>query len=295
MNRKRNVRILEPIRNVSQRQTKVLVALERYGQLDSKHLSLITGLSMDNIAEPLLKLFHSGLVDRPPNNLYRRDRLKDAQVYKRTDLGLDWLERHQIVPHRAILVAAGGSPHHDLAVAQLLACIEAAHLESGLTFYPAGAILSNSPAKTQKLTSPFRFEVGSGHVLPDATFATGYGNDLFCTSFIEVNLSDHGTDKYKKKSAAYHEIISSGQYRTHFDYSLEHKARLLTFDASPTTMATMRSFALKDDPFYFKLIPEYGRFEKAPAPTPAILKDWLRNNGTHWIGGDVSERTRKTG
>jgi hypothetical protein len=271
-NRKRNVRVPEPLREPSERHKKILLALESYNHLDTKHLALITGLSLDNLEEPARKLFHSGLVDRPSNNLYRRDRLNDPIVHKRNDVGTDWLERHELVPPRAIYTGRGGQPPHDLAVSQLMACIKLAHDAAGLRFYTADEILAQAPEETQKLETPFRFETGFGHVIPDAVFATGYGDDEFRISFVEVNLSDHGEKAYKRKAEAYRDLIFAGIYKKQL--GMKQYARVLTFDTSKATTAAMLKHTEKRDKSCFKYIPDYGRFEAAPPPVQNILENW---------------------
>lgn len=271
MYRPRNKRMPTVIREITERQQKVLVALERYDHLDTKHLSLLTGLSLGNIKKPLRDLFDAGLIERPPNNGYRRDRLKDPQVHKRTALGTDWLERHDLIPHRAIYRAAGGQPPHDLAVAQLLVCIELAHREAGLRFITADEILADAPRATKDMKTPFRFETDHGFVIPDAVFSTEY-ESKYQISFVEVNLSDHGEKAYKRKAQAYGDIIFGGIYKKQL--ALEQYARVLTFDTSMTSTNTMMRHTEDRDPSYFKLIPTYGRFEIAPPPVENILDNW---------------------
>lgn len=277
MIRKRNVRIVTPLREVGSRAEKILIALERYDHLDTKHLCLITGLSAKNIEVPLRQLFDAGLVDRPPNNLYRRDRLKDPQVHKRTDVGTDWLERHNLIPYRAVYRAAGGQPPHDLAVSQLLCATELEHREAGLPFFTVDEIIAKAPQETRQMKQPYRFETSNGHLIPDAIFATGYPNDEFLITFVEVNLSDHGEQKYKRKVAAYNELIFRGIYKQQL--GMEQYARVLNFDNSPATMRTIIKLSEDRDPFYFKLIPEYGRFEIAPPPAVAVLDNWRTTKG----------------
>jgi hypothetical protein len=271
MNRKRNVRVPLDLRTVSERQEKVLIALERYDHLDSKHLSLLTGLSRDNLKKPLRDLFDAGLILRPPQRNYKRDTLNDSQVYKRTSAGTDWLERHNLLPPRAAYIGAGGQPPHDLAVSQLLVCIEMAHREAGLPFFTIEEIIAAAPEETRRLKTPHRFETSNGHIIPDAMFSTQYG-DEFLLSFMEVNLSDHGEAKYQKKARAYAELIFRGIYKTQL--GMQQYARILTFDNSNATMKDMLKHTEARDPAFFKLIPSYGRFEAAPPPVENILENW---------------------
>ena len=192
-------------------------------------------------------------------------------MHKRTEAGTDWLERHDLVPHRATYRAAGGQPPHDLAVSQLLACIELAHKAAGLPFFTADEIIARAPDETRRMKQPWRFETSHGHLIPDAMFATEYPDD-FRISFVEVNLSDHGDQKYERKARAYTELIFRGIYKNQL--GMEQYARVLTFDASPSTMQTMLKHTEDRDPAYFKLIPSYGRFEIAPPPVENILDNW---------------------
>ena len=285
MNRPRNTRILTPLRKISGRHEKILIALERYDHLDTKHLALITGLSLKNLEVPARQLFDAGLVDRPAPNLYKRDRRNDPAVHRRTDASTDWLERHDLVPHRAVYRAAGGQPPHDLAVSQLGVCIELAHQAAGLPFFTADEIMAKAPEATRNQKNPFRFETSHGHILPDLLFATEYA-DEFLISFMEVNLSDHGEQEYKRKQLAYDELIFAGIYKNQL--GMKQKARLLTFDNSLSTTKAMLRHTQRRDPFYFKMIPTYGRFEIAPPPVENILENWRDLKG-HTI--DLTEVT----
>jgi len=274
MNAPRTERNLKSLRHISERKRKILIAIERYGSLDSKHLSLISGLNQKNMAEPARELFDAGLVDRPPNNLYRRDRFKDAQVYKSTALGLDWLERNDLVPPRAMWRGAGGQPHHDLTACHVLASIEAAHREAGLEFYTWEQILDKAPEATRNLKNPYRFTTDHGDLVPDAIFTTGYGNDQFRISFLEVDLSDHGEKAYRLKAQQYNQLIFKGIYKKRLGVS-QH-ARVLTVTSNSTRRNIMVEHTQKQDPSLFKVAPQYGSFEIPAPPALTILEDW------HW-------------
>src|ERR1700730_9312292 len=116
-NRKRTVRDkTNTINELGRRHVKILSAIERYGLSDTKHLCLLTGLSDDNIEEPLRQLFDAGLIERLPNRLYNRDENTDAQVYGKHWRGTDWLETNGLMPLRATWITNGGQASHNLKV-----------------------------------------------------------------------------------------------------------------------------------------------------------------------------------
>ena len=137
----------------------------------------------------------------------------------------------------------------------------------------------------RKMKQPYRFETSYGHLIPDAMFATEYADD-FRIHFMEVNLSDHGEQKYERKARAYSELIFSGIYKNQL--GMTQKARVLTFDTSRSTTNAMLKHTERRDPAYFKLIPGYGRFEIAPPPVENILANW-RDVKDHII--DLTEVT----
>src|SRR5260370_13291060 len=115
MNRPRTKRDPDnSVRAPGSRHRKILIAIERYELLDTKHLSIITRLSSKNIELPFRQLFDAGLILKEPNNKYNRDRLKDPQVYKRADIAPDWLDRHSLIPYRPTCNTAGGQAPHNL-------------------------------------------------------------------------------------------------------------------------------------------------------------------------------------
>src|SRR5258708_1566981 len=141
-NRKRTIRDkTNTITELGRRHVKILSAIERYGLSDTKHLCLLTGLSADNIEEPIRQLFDAGLIDRFSNRLYNRDTNTDAQVYGKNAKATDWLETNNLVPHRASWITQGGQASHNLKVCLALASLEAALTREGLRFIPWEEIL----------------------------------------------------------------------------------------------------------------------------------------------------------
>jgi hypothetical protein len=261
------------IRAVGSRHRKILIAIERYGLLDTKHLCLIAGLSKKNIELPLRQLFDAGLLLKEPNNKYNRDRLKDPQVYKTSPLGTDWLDRHNSLPYRAIWITAGGSPPHNLKVCLALACIEAAVTKAGLMFIPWEQDLADAPEETRKSKSPFRFHTSNGDLVPDAIFSVATRDDYRRIFFLEVDLSDHGVADYKLKADAYRELIFRGVYKRQLGMN-NQLATVLTITSSPMRHRMLLEVSDKKDPSFVKTIPEYGSFEIAPSPALSILEDW---------------------
>jgi len=262
------------VRAPGTRHRKILIAIERYGLLDTKHLCLISGLNPKNIELPLRQLFDAGLIEKLPNNQFNRDRLKDPQVYKKADLGTDWLERHELLPYRVTWIAAGGQATHNLKVCLALASIEIAITQAGLRFIPWEELLASASDATRRMKSPYRFATSNGDVVPDAIFSVANADDFHRMFFLEVDLSDHGEKAYKAKADAYRELIFRGIYKRQLD--VEQYASVLTITTSPTRHKMLAALTDKKDPAYIKTMPEYGSFEIAPSPALSILEDW------HW-------------
>ena len=273
MNRPRTKRDPDnSVRAPGSRHRKILIAIERYELLDTKHLSTITGLSSKNIELPLRQLFDAGLILKEPNNKYNRDRLKDPQVYKRSDSGTDWLDRHNLIPYRATWITAGGQATHNLKVSLALASIEAAATTANLRFIPWEELLAGANEQTRKMKSPYRFHTSNGDLVPDAIFSIANAEDYHRLFFLEVDLSDHGEKVYKLKADAYRELIFRGIYKRQLD--VEQHATVLTITTSPSRTKMLKDLNNKHDPSFIKTMPEYGSFEVAPSPALSILEDW---------------------
>lgn len=274
-NRKRTVRDkTNTITELGSRHAKILSAIERYGLSDTKHLCLLTGLSEDNIEEPIRQLFDAGLIDRLSNRLYNRDRNTDAQVYGKNDKATDWLETNNLIPHRATWITQGGQASHNLKVCLALANLEAAFANEGLRFIPWEEIVWDAPEHTKKMKRPWRLTTDDyGHVEPDAIFSVATAEDYRRLIFLEINLSDHGAKAYHTKAAAYHDIIFKGIYKKQF--AMEQWASVLTISTNPRQQEIMAEATQRKDPSYFKLMPQYGTFARAPSPAPTILQDWF--------------------
>jgi hypothetical protein len=85
-------------------------------------------------------------------------------------------------------------------------------------------------------------------------------------------LSDHGASEYARINKAYSDIIFGGVYKTQL--GMTQNARVLTFDADEYTTKVMLKHTENRDPFYYKLIPEYGEYQRAPLPLDDILDNW---------------------
>lgn len=253
------------------RHLKLLVAIESYGLSDTKHLSLLTGLSLKNIERPLRELYTSGLIRKVPNNLYNRDKLNAPQVYGKAHTGFELLERRGLVPLRAMWTMAGGQASHNLKVCLALASIEVAATKAGLRFIPWEEILQDAPEETKNLDHPFRIKTETFDLVPDAMFSLADKEDYRVFVPFELDLSDHGKKAYEVKAEHYRELKSRGIYKRQFD--MEQPMAVATITTNRSRLEAMAQFAIKD-PFYFKVMPQYGDFERAPAPALDILDGW---------------------
>ncbi|KRQ09143.1 replication-relaxation family protein [Bradyrhizobium manausense] len=274
MNRPRTKRLPIVLRRLSSRHNQILSALARYRYLDSKHIFALIGCENSNAKSALRRLFDAGLINRLSNNLFRRDRLKDPQVYEISAEGIAYLKSRELLPDRAIWVKSGsrGTPVHNLVVCLALASFEVAVTKAGLRFIPWEAILTRAPSATKQLKAPFRFPVTSGELIPDAICSVEYPNE-YRMFFWEIDLSNHGEKEYATKARGYHELIFKGVYKRHL--GVQQLMNVLTITTNTARRDTMANLA-KDKPFLFKVVPEYGSYEAAPAPAQSILENWHR-------------------
>ena len=276
MNRPRSKRFPIVLRSVSPRRQQILTALARYRYLDSKHIFAMIGCANSNAKSDLRHLYDAGLIDRLPNNLFRRDRLKDPQVYEITDDGIDYLDQRNLTPRRATWLRAGtrGTPVHNLVLCLALASFEMAVTKAGLRFIAWEEILVRAPEATRLLKSPHRFEVSGGELVPDAICSVEYPAQFRIFAW-EIDLSNHGQKEYAAKARGYHELIFKGIYKRQL--GMQQPMNVLTITTNIPRRDTMAILA-KDKPFLFKTMPEYGSYEIAPAPALSILENWHRAN-----------------
>jgi hypothetical protein len=271
---KRSPRTLLRALERKKRHIKILQAIERYGLSDAPHLVALTGLKYKNLAEAINQLYHWGLIDRPSNKNYNRDELKDPLVYKKNQRGTDWLEAHGLLPKRALWFVDGGQASHNLKVALALASFEYAFTALGFTFIPWEELLEDAPEHVRDRESPWRFDVNERDVVPDALFSVASPDDYHCLFFLEVDLSDHGKKAYRIKTELYRDLIFRGIYKDHLNVT--QRAAVATLTTVPSRERIMASFCEKNDPFYFKTVPEYGVAEITPPPSVQMLDGW------HW-------------
>lgn len=278
MNRPRSKRIPILLHSISPRRQQILAALARYRYLDSKHIFHLIEAGNTNAKADLRALFDAGLINRLPNNLFRRDRLKDPQVYEIADDGLDYLLERGLAPLRATWLRAGarGTPVHNLVLCLALASFEVAVRNEGLRFIPWDEILLRAPTSTKEIKTPYRFLVGEHVLVPDAicSVESPDGFRLFCW---EIDLTNHGEKEYAIKARAYHDLIFKGLYKKHL--GMQQRVSVLTITTSSARCETIANLS-KGKPFLFKVMSDYGRYEIAPEPAYAILEGWKYGNNT---------------
>jgi hypothetical protein len=256
------------------RHIKVLQAIERYGLSDTPHLGIITKLEYKNLLAVASDLYDWGMIDRPNNKSYNRDELNDPLVYQKNDDGTDWLEANGLLPKRALWFAKGGTESHNLKVALALATFEYAFTTLGFTFIPWEELLEGAPEHIRNRESPWRFDVDGQELVPDGIFSVATPDDYRCVFFLEVDLSDHSKKNYRIRTEQYRNLIFRGIYKDHLNVT--QRAAVATITCIPRNERAMASFCQKNDPFYFKLIPEYHKAEKFPPPSVQLLAGW------HW-------------
>lgn len=275
MRRPRNQRSPITLSRIPPNWERILITLGRYRYLDTAHIFLLTGWTNTNAEAALRKLYDAGLIDRLPNNRFRRDRLKDGQVYELTDRGHDYLEQNNLKPPKVTWLKGGnyGTPDHNLKLCLLLASLEATFTRAGRRFIAWEEIYATLPDAARKLASPYRFTTAAGDIVPDALFSVQYSDEEYLLYWVELDLSAHGEKEYECKTKGYSEVIFKGLYKQRFNMAQD--SRVLTITNSLPRREAMARIAT-DKPFLFKAITEYGDFQKAPQPALTILTGWHR-------------------
>jgi hypothetical protein len=272
----------------------ILQSLYRYRYLDTAHIRSLTGWKNANLHKGLKRLYGAGLVSVLPNNLFRRDRLTAPLVYEITLLGVDYLEGHgQEIPQATWLRGRSyGNPDHNLKLCLSLCSIELACKDTGHVFHPWGEILAAAPETTQQLSNPHRFEMNGRRLVPDALFSIEYTDHFACFAY-ELDITNHGETEYREKFDWYHDLIFDGFYKKHL--GMTQKMFVLTATITPARMINLLTYLPKRaTPFLVKAIPEYGLFDKAPAPNLSIMDEWhtAKRQLVSLNGGDLVGHTK---
>ena len=132
-------------------------------------------------------------------------------------------------------------------------------------------------AATRKLQNPHRFEMNGRRLVPDAIFVIEYPDQFVCFAY-ELDITNHGETEYREKFEWYHDLIFDGVYKKHL--GMTQKLYVLTATITPVRMNNLISYLPKrSSPFLVKTIPQYGLFDKAPAPNLSILDEWQTAKG----------------
>jgi hypothetical protein len=269
----------------------LLKALARYRYLDTKHLMMLTGQVNKNIYKRLTRLKIAGLIAYLENNNFRRDRLKDPQVYEITKDGILYLSQLGIDVKKATWLAPGSykNPVHNLDLCLFIANAEAYYTRLGYPFFVWDEILERAPEATQKLDKPY---VLNG-IVPDGMYAVEFPDDVAAFT-VEIDLTNHGKTEYQDKYARYADIIFKGFYKTHLGMT-QHMYVLTVCTNSrhltDTVLAVMPE--RKPSPFLFKVHSPYGSHMIAPAPAPQLFgEEWHRANQPPTSIGDLIGHTK---
>jgi hypothetical protein len=269
----------------------LLTALARYRYLDTKHLMVLTGQANKNLYKRLSRLKVAGLIAYLENSNFKRDRLKDPQIYEITRDGLAHLSACGIAVKRTTWLRAGSykNPVHNLTLCLVLASIEVACRANRLVFFAWDDILERAPKTTRDLDKPY---VMPG-IVPDALFAVEFPAD-FAFFALELDLTNHGKAEYQDKYARYADVIFKGTYKRHFE--MEQRMYVLTIctntkHLTDTLLPVMPE--RKPSPFLFKVHPPYGSFASAPSPAPQLFtEEWHRANQPPTNLGDLIGYTK---
>jgi hypothetical protein len=269
----------------------LLKALARYRYLDTKHLMVLTGQSNKNVYKRLARLKAAGFIAYLENSNFKRDRLKDPQVYEISNAGVDHLSQLGIEVKKTTWLRARSykNPVHNLNLCLALASIEVACRESHFNFFTWDEILERAPKATRDLDKPY---VLPG-IVPDALFAVEFPGD-FAFFALELDLTNHGRTEYQDKYARYADAIFKGAYKRQFQ--MEQRMYVLTVCTNPRHLTETLLPAMperKPSPFLFKVHPPYGSFTLAPSPAPQLFtEEWHRANQPPTNIGDLIGYTK---
>ena len=281
------------IQRLTARRLEILTLCARYRYLDIKHLLALLGdhNSKDYLRIKALK--DTGLLNYLPNPTFKRDTLTASQVLEITQAGKEQLSQRHVEIHPVTWLAAGTykEPVHNLNLCLALASIEIALRNA---FIPWGMIESKAPTLDRKLYS---FKIGNHLVVPDAMFSVEYRNHFACFA-VELDMTNHGKAEYRAKYQRYEDLIFGGLYRAQL--GMTQKLYVLTITTNEIRKNNIiDALPPKTSPFLFKVIQQYGLFDKPPAPTLDILDGWERDGqrvnlkGGDWFGHRSHPRTAR--
>lgn len=279
--------------HITEHEERILNALYRYRYLDTKHIRPLTKWQNTMAYEGLKRLRDSGLIEKLSNNHFKRDNLSAPQVYEITPAGCDYLEGKGSAPYRATWLKSAiyGQAEHNLNLCLSLCSIELACREAGLEFRPWEEIIANAPAG--KVQAPWRFDL-TCKLTSDAVFQIKYPTG-FLTFVYELDITNHGEKEYREKFEWYNKIIFDGSLKHHL--GINHQINILTATVTPVRMNNLISYLpSRNKSFFFKSTPQYGQFQKPPAPNLSILDEWQTAKGQLVsLKGDTDGRNANEG
>ncbi|MCW0218075.1 MAG: replication-relaxation family protein, partial [Prosthecobacter sp.] len=116
----------------------ILSAVGRHRFLQSHHVLKLFPGSRQHLIRRLGRLFHAGILDRPVQQIYVRDKIGQKIAYRLTSRGLKALSEHRSYQALSLPSQKGTtialSLSHSLRVTDVLVAMEAAATAQGLTF-----------------------------------------------------------------------------------------------------------------------------------------------------------------
>lgn len=218
----------------------VLRWLYRYRYLRQSHLlALLQPKSVKRLVERLGNLYHeTGLINRPLGIGGSFDARAMPMLYEITPVGIEWLEAHGALPHRAVTFSLRSQraqrpqwPHTMMIIEALLAIEQATMGRSGERFVPVDEILARAPEVTRQARNPLAVPVGlvgtdrKAWLIPDALYGIEYDVDgdkgyrfwaLECERTSPAWRSTARSSSTMGKRAGYEALIASGAYRSHW-------------------------------------------------------------------------------
>lgn len=259
----------------------ILRLLARHRFLRSTHIAALIDRSLDRTNDRLLRLFHSGHVDRPRAQLdYYPTAGSAPMVYALADLGAhlllerDGTEFTNVELSRKNREAGRPFVEHQLEIVDFYVSLQlAAQNRSDIRLIHSDELIAAFPEQTRAMRNPLAMRVtvsrdGKAHevgLIPDLIFGIAFSDDSRRCFMVEIDRgtmpisrSDFRQTSVERKMRAYLAAHANKQHESQFDW---RTFRVLTVTTGQyrlrSMMESLRQGAVPEGPgpalFYFAI------------------------------------------
>jgi DNA-binding Lrp family transcriptional regulator len=219
----------------------IIRQLARHRFLRSTHIATFVGRSLDRTNDRLLRLFHSGYIDRPRAQLdYYWSKGSAPIIYALADRGArllaerDGLNFANLEWSRKNREAGRPFIEHQIAIADFQVALHRAVRErSGVQLLDASDILAASPMATREARNPFLLRAKLSHrgwthdigAVPDLVFGLRFSDGSRRCFMVEIDRgtmpvtrADINQTSFERKMRVYLTAHAAGQHQRQFGW-----------------------------------------------------------------------------